>query len=154
MAALRSRLIITSVLTNRDDTEKGVARVQGRGSATVGVAIFGGDRVVSRALEQALTYAGYDARFLEGAPTDELAESLGGVRLVLFAPRIGAARREALLSAMRSVAATDKLPVLELFTTLEEVSADPEGVSLIEWPCSTEELARCIEATLINEADL
>lgn len=127
--------------------------MQRRNSATVAVAIFGGNLMIGRALEQALTYAGYDARFLEGAPTDGLAESLGGVRLVLFAPRIGAKRREALLSAMRSVAATRELPVLEL-ATLEEVSADPEGVSLIEWPCSTEELARCIEATLINEADL
>jgi hypothetical protein len=133
---------------------KGVAEVQRRSSATVAVAIFGGDLVIGRTLEQALTYAGYDARFLEGAPTDGLAESLGGVRLVLFTPRIGAARREALLSAMRSVATTDALPVLELTTTLDEVRADPEGVGLVEWPCSMEALARRIEATLIDEADL
>lgn len=55
---------------------------------------------------------------------------------------------------MRSVAATDALPVLELFTTLDEMRTDPKGVGQMEWPCSTEELARRIEATLINEADL
>lgn len=127
--------------------------MQQRGSATVAVAIFGGDPVVGKALEEALTYAGYDTRFLEGAPTDGLAESLEGVRVVLFAPRIGAARKEALLSAMRCMAATDALPVLELSTTLDEVRNHPEGVGLVEWPCSMEELARRIEATLIDEAD-
>jgi DNA-binding response OmpR family regulator len=118
-----------------------------RESSLIKIAILGGDLLVSRSLEVALRGAGYDARYLNGTFTDEPAELLEEVRLVIFAPRMGTEHRKAFLSNMRN-SATVGLPVLELATVLDEVRAEQEGVSLVAWPCSTEELVRRIEAAL------
>ena len=123
-----------------------------REAAPIKIVILGGDVLVSRSLEVALQGAGYDACYLNGSftgepPTEPLDEEL---RLVIFAPRMGAERRKAFLSNMRSSAATAGLPVLELATVLDEVRAEQEGVGLVAWPCPTEELVRRIEAALLE----
>jgi hypothetical protein len=63
---------------------------------------------------------------------------------------MGIERRKAFLSNMRSSAAMTGLPVLELATVLDEVRAEQEGVGLVAWPCSTEELVHRIEAALLK----
>jgi DNA-binding response OmpR family regulator len=118
-----------------------------RESSLIKIAILGGDLLVSRSLEVALRGAGYDARYLNGTFTDEPAELLEEVRLVIFAPRMGTEHRKAFLSNMRN-SATVGLPVLELATVLDEVRAEQEGVGFVAWPCSIEELTRRIEAAL------
>ena len=116
--------------------------------------IFGGDRLVSRSLEWSLTNAGCDACFRYEPPgPDGLVGSLAGVRLVLFAPRIGPKRREALLDGLRSVPVTARLPVLELAPLLDENRPVREGVRLVAWPCSTDELLRHIAAALTDTDD-
>jgi DNA-binding response OmpR family regulator len=118
-----------------------------RESSLIKIAILGGDLLVSRSLEVALRGAGYDARYLNGTFTDEPAELLEEVRLVIFAPRMGTEHRKAFLSNMRN-SATVGLPVLELATVLDEVRAEQERVGFVAWPCSIEELTRRIEAAL------
>jgi hypothetical protein len=119
-----------------------------RDPASNKIAILGGDLLVSRSIEVALQGVGYDARYLNGSFTDEPAELPEEVKLVIFGPRMNTERREAFLSNMRTSAAMAGLPVLELATVLDEVRAEQEGVSLVAWPCSTEELVRRIEAAL------
>jgi len=121
-----------------------------RESGPIKIAILGGDVLVSRSLEVALRRAGYDACYLNGSFSGEPAELPEDVSLVILAPRIGVERRKAFLSNGRSSAATAGLPVLELATVLDEVRAEQEGVSLVAWPCSTEELTRRIEAALLE----
>jgi|SRR5215212_7671190 len=123
-----------------------------RDPASNKIAILGGDLLVSRSIEVALQGVGYDARYLNGSFTDEPAELPEEVKLVIFPPRMGTERRKAFLGDMRSSAATAGLPVLELATVLDEVRAEQEGVGLVAWPCSTEELTRRIEAALLNGA--
>jgi hypothetical protein len=127
------------------------ARVPHRESHPIKIAILGGDLLVCRYLETALQGVGYDARFLNGSlngsSTNEPAELLEEVRLVIFAPRMGTEHRKAFLSNMRN-SATVGLPVLELATVLDEVRAEQEGVGFVAWPCSIEELTRRIEAAL------
>jgi DNA-binding response OmpR family regulator len=121
-----------------------------RESSPIKIAILGGDLLVSRSLEVALQGAGYDACYLNGSFTGEQAELPEGVRLVIFAPRMGGERRKAFLSNIRSSAATAGLPVLELATVLEQARAEQEGVDFVAWPCPTEELVRRIEAALLE----
>jgi hypothetical protein len=111
------------------------------------IAILGGDVVVSRSLEVALRGAGYDACYLNGSFTGEPAVLPEDTRLIIFAPRMSAERREAFLSNIRG-SATARLPVLELSTVLDEARAEQEGVELVAWPCSAEELVGRIEAAL------
>ena len=121
-----------------------------REAAPIKIVILGGDVLVSRSLEVALQGAGYDARYLNGSFSGEPAELPEDVSLVILAPRIGVERRKAFLSNIRSSAATAGLPALELATVLDEVRAEQEGVGLVAWPCSTEELVRRIEAALLE----
>src|SRR5215212_3200744 len=121
-----------------------------RDPASNKIAILGGDLLVSRSIEVALQGVGYDARYLNGSFTDEPAELPEEVKLVIFPPRMGTERRKAFLSNIRSSAATAGLPALELATVLDEVRAEQEGVGLVAWPCSTEELVRRIEAALLE----
>lgn len=122
-------------------------------STSVTVAIFGGDLLVGRALERALTSVGHNARLFDGSLTSELVESLSGVRLVLLAPRITTGRRKALLSGMLLMPGTAGLPVLELVTAFDEARDErEEGVGLVAWPCEIEELKRQIETALLNAA--
>jgi hypothetical protein len=118
-----------------------------RESGSVKIAILGGDVLVGRSLGVALQSVGYEARYLNGTITDEPAELPEEVKLVILAPRMNAGRREAFLSNMRKSAMAE-LPVLELATVLDEVRAEQEGVGLVAWPCSTEELVRRIEVAL------
>jgi hypothetical protein len=113
------------------------------------IAILGGDLLVGRSLVVALQGVGYDARYLNGTFSDEPAELPEMVELVILAPRMNTERRKTFLSNMRKSAIAE-LPVLELATVLDEVRTEQEGVGLVAWPCSTEELVRRIEAELLE----
>jgi DNA-binding response OmpR family regulator len=116
----------------------------------VKIAIVGGDPLVGRSLVVVLQGFGYAARYLNGNFAYEPAELPEEVKLVILAPRMKTERRKAFLSNMRSSATMAGLPVLELATVLDEVRAEQEGVGLVAWPCSTEELVRRIEADLLE----
>jgi hypothetical protein len=133
------------------------ARVPHRESHPIKIAILGGDLLVCRYLETALQGVGYDARFLNGSlngsSTNEPAELLEEVRLVIFAPRMSTERRKAFLGTVRDTPATARMPVLELVTASDVSQNGREAlVGLVSWPCPTEELKREIEATLLNGA--
>jgi hypothetical protein len=129
---------------------KEAARLAQPDSGPIKIAILGGDVLVSRILEGALQSVGYDACYLNGSFTGEQTALPEGLRLVIFAPRMGTERRDTFLSCLRSSAATAGLPVLELATVLDEVRAEQEGVGLVAWPWFTERLEREIEAALLN----
>jgi hypothetical protein len=122
-----------------------------RESSPIKIAILGGDRLTSRSLEVALRSVGYDAQFLNGSFTDEPAELLEEVRLIILAPRMSIERRKAFLSRVTGSPAIAGVPVLELVTA-SNASRNGRGelVGQVSWPCPTEELKHEIEAALLN----
>ena len=123
---------------------EGVAEMHHR-QAAVALAICG-EPVVGRALARLLRGPRYDTRFVSASLLGETA-SLEGVRLLLLAPTpdLGAVRREALLAALAEVTAAG-IPMLELVAFPER--AKPRHAHM-SWPCSAEQLKRCIEAVLL-----
>jgi hypothetical protein len=131
-----------------------------RESGPIKIAILGGDLLIGRSLEAALSGVGYDAHFLNGSflsgssLTDVPAERFDGVGLVIFAPRMSTERRKAFLSNLRG-APTAEVLVLELVTASDDTSENgrEELVRPVSWPCSTEELRRNIEAAMLDGTD-
>ncbi len=117
-----------------------------RRRASVALAICG-EPVVGRALARLLRGPRYDTRFVSASSLDEVA-SLEGVRLLLLTPTpgLGAERREALLATLRQATAVAGIPILELVACPER--ADRRHAQ-VRWPCSAEQLERCIEAALL-----
>ncbi|MCA1719057.1 MAG: hypothetical protein LC781_20265 [Actinobacteria bacterium] len=110
-----------------------------------------GDPVVGRALALLLSGSRYDARFVP-TPSSGEPESLEGIRLLLITPTqaLGDERREALVASLVSRAATAGVPILELATSAGGArDAKPGPRRLVPWPCSTEELERHIEGSLL-----
>ena len=118
------------------------------------IAILGGDLLVGRSLAVALRGIGYDARFLHGSVSAEPADLPEEVGLVILAPRMSTGRRKIFLGRARGTPATAGLPVLELLTASEASrnGRKEERVGVVSWPCTTEELARRIEAALLDRA--
>ena len=109
-----------------------------------------GEPVVGRALALLLRGPRYDTRFVSASSPDEVA-SLESVRLLLLAPTPGlsAQRRAALLAALEETTAVVGIPILELVPFPERV--EPRHAQ-VRWPCSAEQLERCIEAALLARA--
>jgi hypothetical protein len=118
-------------------------------AATLGVL---GDPIVRRALV-VLRGARYDARFLP-ASTSGVPEALDGMQLMLLGPTPGlsAARRKTLVASLVDTAVVAGTPILELVVSSgrarEEEGQVGEGGCEVPWPCSFEELERCIEDAL------
>jgi hypothetical protein len=89
----------------------------------------------------------YDTRFVSASSLGEAA-SLEGVRLLLLAPTPGlsAVRRGALIAALAEVTAGADIPMLELVASPERVESRH---AQMPWPCSAEQLERCIETALL-----
>jgi hypothetical protein len=66
--------------------------------------------------------------------------------LLLFPALSGEERHKGLITAMRSTPQTSRIPVLALSTGRNPQPI--ERVDVVEWPCSTDELVRRIEAAL------
>jgi hypothetical protein len=111
------------------------------------VAIIGGNSVAGRALEALLQGVGYDTRLIEDPPQCDPGESLKGAELVLLAPTLGAASREAFFAGMGGTLDRANIPVLTLSTGLKGALGD--GRASIPWPCRLEDLTRKIEASLV-----
>jgi hypothetical protein len=117
-----------------------------RWRAPVGLAVCG-EPIVGRALALVLRSPRYDTRFVSVSSSGEVT-SLGNARLLLLAPTPGlsADRREALLAALGEATAVADIPMLELAAFPEQ--AERRHAQML-WPCSAEQLERCIEAVLL-----
>ena len=118
--------------------------------ARIVVAICG-DPVVGRALALLLRGSHYDAKFLT---TSSLSDpgSLEGVRLLLLTPtwELDADQRGALLVSLWDASAAAEAPILELTSSpARNGEARLKSEHTVAWPCSTEELERRIQATLL-----
>jgi hypothetical protein len=124
---------------------EGVAEMHHR-RASVALAICG-EPVVGRALARLLRGPRYDTRFVSASSLGEAA-SLEGVRLLLLAPTPGlsAVRRGALIAALAEVTAVADIPMLEVVASPERVESRH---AQMPWPCSAEQLERCIETALL-----
>ena len=133
-------------MAHGDDTLRDVVTEAPYWQAAVPLAICG-EPVVGRALALLLRGPRYNTRFVSVASSGELA-SLEGVRLLLLAPTPGlsALRREDLVTTLREATAVAGIPMLELFAFPERAQARHAHMP---WPCSTEQLERCIEAALL-----
>src|SRR5215210_8164140 len=116
------------------------------------IAILGGNSVAGRALEALLQGVGYDTRLIEDPPESPPEQFLEGVRLLLLAPTLSAASREAFLAEMGGPLDAAHIPVLTLSTTIREALGD--GPAFIPWPCRLEDLTRKIEAALLPVPDV
>lgn len=125
-----------------------------RKSSPIEIAILGGDLLVGRSLAVALRGIGYDARFLHGSLSGEPADLPEEVGLVIFAPRMSTGRRKVFLGRARGTPASAGVPVLELVAPSEASrnGRKEERVGVVSWPCTTKELARRIETTLLDGA--
>jgi hypothetical protein len=106
-----------------------------------------GEPVVGRALALLLQSPRYNTRFVSVSSSGEVA-SLEGIRLVLLAPTPGLSveRREALLATLGDATAVADIPMLELTAFPEQ--AERRHAQML-WPCSAEQLERCISAVLL-----
>jgi hypothetical protein len=114
------------------------------------VVVLGEDRVVGRALELLLWSTNWNVRFLTEPPSDE-AGLLKVIRLLLLAPGLSAERRRAIVTDIRSMPATARVPILQLGYEPDGLE-EPQGEldRLVPWPCRAEELRRYIDAALLS----
>ena len=95
--------------------------------------------------------SGYETTLLDSYPTGVVDELLEGADLLLLAPRVDEGVREAFLGAMgKSTPQKAAMPVIALYTALEENLPEEEGVISVPWPCKTKVLVDHIEAALLD----
>ena len=93
----------------------------------------------------------YKTTLLDSYPTGVVDELLEGADLLLLAPRVDEGVREAFLGAMgKSTPQKAAMPVIALYTALEENLPEEEGVISVPWPCKTKVLVDHIEAALLD----
>ena len=107
--------------------------------------VLGGNSVVGRALGQLLEGVGYEVRLLGEPEAFGPQGHLEGVDVLLLMPYLGKERREDFLIAIGSVPETARIPILALSAVGEETPPATEKLSVVPWPCDSEELARRIE---------
>ena len=110
------------------------------------IAILGADTVVENAIALLLGSAGYSTRVLAGPPATEADGQLDDVDLVLLAPALSEAEREAFLRAIEASPAAGGVRVLALSTASKQELEGRAGV--VPWPTPLEDLTRAIEAAL------
>jgi hypothetical protein len=115
------------------------------------IAILGCDTVVGRSLSVLLESHGYDTVLLDSHPTGIVDELLDRADLLLLTPRVDEGVREAFLGAMgKSTPQRADMPVIALYTALEEDLPEKEGVIRVPWPSETKVLVERIEAALLD----
>ncbi len=106
--------------------------------------------MVGRALGQLLEGVGYEVRLLGEpeafGPQGHLEGLLEGVDVLLLMPYLGKERREDFLIAIGNAPETARIPILALSAVGEETPLATEKLSVVPWPCDSEEVARRIEA--------
>ena len=114
------------------------------------IAIIGGEPLVGHALEQMLRSDGYDARLLDQSSINGPSTIFERASLVLLAPGMSGADREALFGRLRNgVSEKVAAPVLELVSGSDEAQDKGEiGARRVLWPCQFKVLKREIEAAL------
>ena len=113
------------------------------------IAILGCDTVVGRSFSVLLEGSGYQTTLLDSYPTGVVDELLEGAHLLLLTPRVDEGVREAFLGAMgKSTPRKGEMPVIALFTSVEENLPEEERVLSVPWPCETKVLVDQIEAVL------
>lgn len=119
----------------------------------VALAIAGGDSLVGQTLEHMLRGAGYYARFLDVSSINDPSDPLKGASLVLLAPRMSGADRDAFLGHLRNrVPRKATVPVLELVGNGGTENGEAVGVRRVLWPCRLKVLLWEIENALLNDA--
>jgi hypothetical protein len=114
---------------------------------TTTIAILGCDTVVGRSLSVLLEGSGYETTLLDAYPTGVVDELLEGAHLLLITPRVDQGVREAFLGAMgKSTPQRAEMPVIALYTALEDDMPEEEGVIRVPWPSETKVLIERIEA--------
>jgi hypothetical protein len=119
------------------------------------IATLGDDPVVGWALRALLQSVGGHAVWPLQEPRGAYCprELFDGVDLLLLLPAVsGEERHTGLITAMRSTPQTSRIPVLVLSTGRN--TQPIEGLAIVEWPCSTDELVHRIETALGTEAAL
>jgi hypothetical protein len=115
------------------------------------IAILGCDTVVGRSLCVLLEGSGYKTTLLDAYPTGVVDELLEGAQLLLITPRVDEGVREAFLGAMgKSTPQKAEMPVIALYTALEEELPENETVISVPWPSEINVLVDHIEAALLD----
>jgi hypothetical protein len=95
--------------------------------------------------------SGYKSTLLDAYPTGVVDELLEGAHLLILTPRVDEGVREAFLGAMgKSTPQKGEMPVIALFTSVEENLPEEERVLSVPWPCETKVLVDHIEAALLD----
>ena len=116
------------------------------------IAILGCDTVVGRSLSLLLEGHGYQTTLLDSYPTGVVDELLEGAHLLLLTPRVDEGVREAFIGAMGKSTPQEvgDMPVIALYTALEEKLPEKERVISVPWPSETKVLVDHIEAALLD----
>ena len=102
---------------------------------TTTIAILGCDTVVGRSLSVLLEGSGYETNLLDAYPTGVVDELLDGAHLLILTPRVDQGVREAFLGTMgKSTPQKGEMPVIALFTSVEENLPEEERVLSMPWP--------------------
>jgi hypothetical protein len=94
---------------------------------------------------------GHNTVLLDAYPTGIVDELLDGAHLLILTPRVDEGVCEAFLGAMgKSTPQKADMPVIALYTALEEDLPEKKGVISVPWPCETKVLVEQIEAALLD----
>ncbi len=113
------------------------------------IAILGGNPVVANALALLLEGEGYTTKVIGEYPTEDAAELLEGVDVLLLYNGLSNGTRQKFLSFLRSSPKTAQMVVLRLSSDLKEelVPAEDEYTA-VAWPTRIGNLTQQIEAAL------
>jgi hypothetical protein len=113
------------------------------------IAILGCDTVVGRSLSVLLESHGYNTTLLDSYPTGVVDELLEDAHLLILTPRVDQGVRKVFVGAMgKSTPQKAEMPVIALYTALEEDLPEEERVIRVPWPSETKVLIERIEAVL------
>jgi hypothetical protein len=115
------------------------------------IAILGCDTVVGRSLSVLLESHGYNTTLLDSYPTGVVDELLEDAHLLILTPRVDQGVRKVFVGAMgKSTQQVGDMPVIALYTALEEDLPEEEEVIRVPWPSETKVLIERIEAALLD----
>ena len=115
------------------------------------IAILSCDTVVGRSLSVLLEGHGYQITPLDSYPTGVVDELLEDAHLLILTPRVDEGVRKAFVGAKgKSTPQKAEMPVIALYTALEDDLPEEEGAIRVPWPCETKVLIERIEAALLD----
>jgi len=88
---------------------------------------------------------------LDSYPTGVVDELLEDAHLLILTPRVDEGVRKAFVGAKgKSTPQKAEMPVIALYTALEDDLPEEEGAIRVPWPCETKVLIERIEAALLD----